>query len=417
MIEECHGSEGKRADQKRERFRKPLSKNLRVRQVRTMSNLRSTIQAGVPQTNSALFHAIRFSVGDPVALLRIDGTQTIAIVRDIEMERAKGQVPADQIACPADFTPEGGLSADREVATAQAAAECLRRNGVSEVVADRALPMSFAHVIQEAGIRVVCDLEMGVMERRQKSAEDVELLRQAQGVTEEAIRLACEMIGRSEAQADGVLHHDGAVLTSERVQAAVNVFLMGKGFSGPAFIVAGGPQGASCHHTGNGELRTGQPVIVDIFPTSQTTHFCGDCTRSVVHGEIPDEVTKMHAAVCEAKRNACDVLRPGVTGKEVHAATVETLERLGYHAGFPPEGAPASYCTMHHGTGHGIGLDVHEPPLLDATGIALVEGDALTVEPGLYRKDLGGVRVEDMVVVTADGHINLNQLPEGLDWR
>lgn len=382
-----------------------------------MSNSRSTIQAGVPQTNSALYHAVRFPVGDPVAFLSIGGAEKIAIVRDIEMDRAHGVVPADKIACPAEYTPEGGLSADREVATAQAAAECLRQNGVSEVVADRALPMSFAHVIREAGISVVCDLNMGVMERRQKSDEDVELLRQAQAVTEEAIQLACQTIARAEADVDGVLQHDGSALTSERVQAMVNVFLMEKGFSGPTYIVAGGPQGASCHHTGDGPLRTGQPVLVDIFPTSQATHFCGDCTRTVVHGEIPDEIVKMHAAVCEAKKNACDVIRVGVTGADVHAATVETIERLGFNTGFPPEGAPKSYCTMHHGTGHGIGLDVHEPPLLDATGIALVEGDALTVEPGLYRKDMGGVRVEDMVIVTKDGHINLNRLPEGLDWR
>lgn len=382
-----------------------------------MSNPKSTIQAGVPQTNTALFHAIRFSVGDPVALLSIDGARKIAIVRDIELERARTHISADEIACPADFAPENGLSADREVATAQAAAECLRRNGVREVAADRSLPLSFAHVIEEAGVRVVCDLEMGVMERRRKSEEDVEQLRQAQAVTEDAIQLACELIARADAQPDGVLHHDGSPLTSERVQAGVNIFLMEKGFSGPTFIVSGGPQGACAHNTGSGPLRTGQPVIVDIFPTSQATHFCGDCTRTVVHGEIPDEIKKMHAAVCEAKANACAVLRPGVAGKDVHAATTETLKRLGFNIGFRPEGAPDSFCTMHHGTGHGIGMDVHEPPLLDATGIELVEGDALTVEPGLYRKDLGGVRVEDMVVVTAEGHINLNRLPEGLDWR
>ena len=175
-------------------------------------------------------------------------------------------------------------------------------------------------------------------------------------------------------------------------------------------------QGASCHHHGDGELHTGQPVIVDIFPTSQETHYCGDCTRTVVHGEIPPEIAAMHAAVRAAKAAGCAAIRPGVTGAEVHAATTKELLDRGFHTGFPPEDAPLSFTTMHHGTGHGIGLEVHEPPLLDATGIPLLEGDALTVEPGLYRKDLGGVRVEDMVVVTADGIENLNHLPEGLDW-
>ena len=125
----------------------------------------------------------------------------------------------------------------------------------------------------------------------------------------------------------------------------------------------------------------------------------------------------MHAAVCAAKEAACSVIRPGVRGSVVHAATAKALTSRGFNNGFPPEGAPLSFCTMPHGTGHGIGLDVHEPPLLDGKGGELLEGDALTVEPGLYRKDLGGVRVEDMVIVTADGFINLNQLPEGLEWK
>lgn len=377
----------------------------------------STIRAGVPQHNSALFHVTQFSVGDPMVFLELESEGTVCIVRDVELDRALKAVRADHIGVPADYKPAGGLSADREVATAQAAAECLRRAGINAVTADRTLPFSFAHVLKEAGIEVVCDLEFGVMERRRKTAEEIERLRQSQAVTEEAMAMACQMIARADVDASGVLEVEGEPLTSERVHAAINIFLMQKGFTGPKYIVSGGSQGASCHHHGDGELRTGQPVIVDIFPTSQETHYCGDCTRTVVHGEIPEEIERMHEAVRAAKAAGCAAIRPGVTGAEVHAATTQVLIDRGYHTGFPPEGAPDSFCTMHHGTGHGIGLDVHEPPLLDATGIELVKGDALTVEPGLYRKDLGGVRVEDMVVVTDDGIENLNRLPEGLDWR
>ena len=382
-----------------------------------MSPTRSTIRAGIPQHNSALFHVTQFSVGDPVVFLEIAGEGTSCIVRDVELDRALDAVKADRIVVPADFTPEGGLSSDREVATAQAAAECLRRSGVSAVTGDRTLPLSFAHVLREAGIEVTCDLDFGVRERRQKSAEEIEKLRQSQAVTEEAILLACRMIARAEARESGVLFRDGAPLTSERVHAAINVFLMERGFSGPKYIVSGGSQGASCHHHGDGELHTGQPVIVDIFPTSQETHYCGDCTRTVVHGEIPPEIASMHEAVRAAKAAGCAAIRPGVTGAAVHAATVKELTDRGFHTGFPPDGAPDSFCTMHHGTGHGIGLEVHEPPLLDPAGVELLEGDALTVEPGLYRKDLGGVRVEDLVVVTANGIENLNRLPEGLEWK
>ncbi len=110
-------------------------------------------------------------------------------------------------------------------------------------------------------------------------------------------------------------------------------------------------------------------------------------------------------------------IRPGVTGEEVHLATTSAVLAAGYSVGLPDEDAANSYCALTHGTGHGVGLDVHEPPLLDLKGPPLVLGDAVTVEPGLYRADIGGVRVEDIVIVTGDGCETLNRLAEGLDWR
>lgn len=376
---------------------------------------KATIQAGVPQSNSALFWKIQFSVGDPVAYITLP-TKTVCIVRDVELDRAREAVEADEISVPADYTPDGGLSADREVATAQAAAECLQRNGVTTVTADRTLPLSFAQVIGDAGITVGCDLAMGVLERRQKSAAEIDKLRHAQNITEDAIRLACEMIARADTNADGTLVSGGGILTSERVRAAVNIFLMQHGFSGPQWIIAGGAHGASCHHIGTGPLHTGQPVIVDIFPTDQKTHYCGDCTRTVVHGEIPDEIARMHATVRQAKTNAIAAVRAGATGKDVHAATTKTIIGNGFAVVAPGDNSPETGPALTHGTGHGIGLDVHEPPLLDPKGVGLLAGDVLTVEPGLYKVGLGGVRVEDMVVVTETGCENLNRLPEGLDW-
>jgi Xaa-Pro aminopeptidase len=210
---------------------------------------------------------------------------------------------------------------------------------------------------------------------------------------------------------------DGAPLTAERVREAIDIFLLGKGYTNPPSIVAGGPEGGDCHNIGTGDLRTGQPVIIDIFPKCRETLYNGDCTRTVVHGEIPEEIAKMHAIVVEAKAAAIAAVRPGVTGEQVHAATAKVITACGYPMGLPPDDAPDSYCGMVHGTGHGVGLDVHEPPLLDKGGPALVVGDILTVEPGLYSKVIGGVRVEDMVVVTETGCDNFDARPEGLDWK
>tara|TARA_R110000782_G_scaffold20398_5_gene55126 strand:- start:27046 stop:28212 length:1167 start_codon:yes stop_codon:yes gene_type:complete len=381
----------------------------------------AVVMAGIPATNLALYHRVRFMVGDPAALAEVpapDGSWTrVFIVRDIEMERAKRTAVADQIRCPADFEPEGGLSGDRETATAQALAECLFRAGVTETDADRTLPYIYAHHIAERGIRVHYDANLGVAARRSKDETEIRYLREAQAFTERVMRMACETIANATADKQGVLHHEGAVLTSDRVRAMIDVFCLENGAANEhGSIVASGRIGADCHHRGEGPLRTGEPIIVDIFPMIRATHYNGDCTRTVVHGEVPPGVAAMHAAVIEAKDAAEAAAHPGATGEEVHLATIGVIERHGFAVGLPPPDADPSFTSMVHGTGHGIGLEVHEPPLLDRKGPTLVQGDVLTIEPGLYSKAIGGVRVEDMVLVTADGCENFNALPTGLTW-
>lgn len=370
---------------------------------------------GIPATNSALYHAIRFNVGDPVALMNFNGASTL-ILRDIEMHRAEQHARADHVACPANYEPESGLSGDRETATAQAAAEFLHRNGVQSVTADRTLPLIYAELIRQRGIEVVCDQDMGVAQRRAKDTTEVQWLREAQSVTEDAIRMACEMIGRATAAADGILQVGGTTLTSERVRSEIDIYLMKLGYVTVPSIVACGPDGADCHNLGTGPLRTGQPIIVDIFPCNRATGYNGDCTRTVVHGEISDELKKMHAAVVNAKQAGENATKAGVTGEDVHQAVIARIVAHGYKTGIPADSEPDEYCAMVHGTGHGIGLDVHEAPLLDFKGPQLVVGDALTIEPGLYCKAIGGIRVEDMVIVTENGIEKMNKLPEELQW-
>lgn len=382
-----------------------------------MSKAHATVMAGIPQTNLALFHKIRFSVGDPCAFIETDDGMRVLIIRDIEMERAKKHARADKVFCPADFEPEEGLDGDRETATAQALAECLMRGGIESVTADRSLPLIYAFMMQSAGIELECDIDLGVAERRSKDEQELGHLRAAQSTTEEVMREVCEMIFASEADAAGTLMHQGEALTSERVISMIDVAFLKRGATTPhGSIVACGPIGADCHHRGAGALKTGQPIILDMFPHIRATGYNGDCTRTIVHGVIPEEVAKMHSAVLEAKQAAERVCKAGVTGEDVHRAVIDVIKSHGYNAGLPGEDAPDSFCSMVHGTGHGIGLEVHEPPLLDLKGPELVVGDVLTIEPGLYCKAIGGIRIEDMVAVTADGCENFNSLPMGLQW-
>ena len=265
---------------------------------------------------------------------------------------------------------------------------------------------------------------MGVLERRRKSAEEIGFLREAQAATEGAVEMACGLIARASARADGVLEDAGGVLTAERVRGMIGVRLMEGGYQAPPSIVACGPMGGDCHEHGRGELRTGEPVIVDVFPQSLTSMYQGDCTRTVVHGTVTPELMRMHAAVVEAKAAATRVLRAGVFAGDVHTATIVSLRARGFERALPGADAPPTFVSLQHGTGHGLGLDGHEPPLLDGeagTGAVLMDGEVVTVEPGLYSVASGGVRVEDALLVTGAGHENLGRahprLHEGLDWR
>jgi Xaa-Pro aminopeptidase len=386
-----------------------------------IGNDEAIVMAGVPASNMLLFHRIRFRVGDPVALMEWgagSGTRKrTLILRDIEMDRARAHARADTFACPRDFEPAGGLSGDRETATAQALAECLTRAGARKAVSDRTLPAIFAHHLVKAGIALRCEPSLFIADRRAKDEEELATMRASQAMTERAIELACRLVARATADVGGTLMHAGEALTSERLRGEIDAFLARAGFENPRSIVAGGPQGGDCHHDGTGPLRTGEPVIIDVFPRSKASGYWGDSTRCVVHGEVPPEVARMHATVVRAKAAAIAAVRTGVTGEAVHAATRAVIEAAGFGMGLPPAGAPPAWCGMVHGTGHGLGLDVHEPPLLDRGGPELLTGDVITIEPGLYSHAIGGIRIEDAVTVTPEGAVNLGTgLSEGLDW-
>ena len=373
--------------------------------------------AGAPSHNLTLYHQIRFQCGDPAALVIFpDARGKTLIIRDIEADRARSQTDARRVLTPAELAPEGGLSPERETATAQALAELLVREDAGLVIADRTFPLIYAEALRARGIAIEFDPEMGVRERRAKDEREIEWLREAQRATERAMEMACTTIAQASAGADGVLRHEGAELTSDRVRTMIDVMLLQLGYSNGLCIVACGSEGGDCHNRGEGVIRTGEPVIVDIFPQNRVTLYNGDCTRTVVHGEIPEDIERAHRAVTRAKAAAIATTKAGQCADRVHKATVASLEGDGYRMCAPSEVTDNQEFAMVHGTGHGIGLEVHEQPLVDHGGPELVSGDALTIEPGLYARARGGVRVEDMVIVTPDGCENLNTLHEGLCW-
>lgn len=378
---------------------------------------------GAPTTHFTVYHRAGFLCGDPVAFVSApgaDGRETSALIlRDIELDRARKIAKVDACFCPRDLVPIAQLSGDRATATAQAAATWLHARGVRTVSGDPSLPLVAAEACRMLGITVELDPDLGVLQRRVKSDVEIGHLRQAQAFTEDTLRMAAQLILKAQADKDGTLIHEGSPLTAERVRGEIAVYCAMHGYSDSGgAIVAQGGHAADCHDHGAGPLKTGLPVILDIFPRNQTTLYCGDCTRTVCHGEAPPLAAHMLTAVRAAKRAAEAALRPGATGKSVHAATVAAMEAHGYsHGALPPEGDPRrqTAITLPHGTGHGIGLDIHEPILLDAGGGKILADEVFTVEPGLYGFPVGGVRIEDMVVARENGAENLNRLGDSLD--
>jgi Xaa-Pro aminopeptidase len=371
------------------------------------------IMAGRADSNASLLRRLGVALGDPAAWIKLDDRK-IALVRDLEMDRVRAASNADKVTCPANHAPPSGLSVDRETATAEAATQIFRAAKVEVVTTDRTLPFIFAWHLQQAEIIVKYDDDYGVIDRRSKTEYEIQCLRTAQSKTETVMRKVLQRIAGADVDNDGQLVHSGEILTSESIKqfAAIECLKLGCNLLHGA-IVASAPQVADCHHAGTGQLRTQTPIIVDLFPRDDATRYWGDCTRTVVHGKVPEAVARMHAAVVEAKQAAVDMLVAGNTADAVHKAADQKLMDHGFKLS---RGTLTDEPSIQHGTGHGIGLELHEPILLDNGGGELLAGEVFTVEPGLYGRKSGGVRIEDMLVVTDSQPLSLNSLPDGLDW-
>ncbi|WP_442506539.1 M24 family metallopeptidase [Novipirellula sp. SH528] len=375
--------------------------------------MNASILAGFADKNASLFRRLQVPLGDPAAWIDLGG-HTIALVRDLEMDRVRKRSGADHVTCPGEHEPPLGLNADRETATAQALVQVLRSKRVERVTADRSLPFIFAWHLQQAEIELLYDEDLGVLDRRVKSDQEIEYLRNAQSVTEEVMRMMCERIANASVNAQGQLCHGSEVQTSESIRRLAGLEFMKRGFSmGHGAIVASAPEVADCHHSGTGPLLTEQPIIVDLYPRDETTYYNGDCTRTVVNGQVSEIVAAMHNAVVLARVTSAKLLVAGNSASDVNQAAEDVLKQHGYKLS---RGKITDEASIQHGLGHGIGLDVHEPILLDHGGGELLEGEVFTIEPGLYGRKVGGVRVEDMLLVTEGQPECLNQLPYGLDW-
>ena len=275
--------------------------------------------------------------------------------------------------------------------------------GTVEVPAD--FPALHYQGLLESGLEV--SVVEGAMfpARTLKTDAEARAIRKGNAASAAGIRAAEAVLRRSKISG-GKLYFEGAVLSSERLRQIIDRTCLERGAVARHTIVAGGRQACDPHESGHGPLRPGELIIIDVFPRLQDSGYHGDLTRTFLKGRASEAQRALVAAVREAQKSALGRLKPGVTGGGVHAAAAAVFRRRG----FLTERREAGFAGFIHSTGHGLGLDVHEPPRLGPGAGKLRRGEVVTVEPGLYYPELGGCRIEDVVRLVPGGCEKLSNL-------
>ena len=358
------------------------------------------------------YYATRFDLERGV-YFRSDREEVLVASR-MEAERASATT---QVAQVLDAFENGyPFTADTYVNWATVAANLLESRGVTEARASPRLHAGYLRELEARGIKLQIQKDLFVAERRHKSQEEANAIHSAQRAAEAACVEVIGILGTADIR-DGKLWSDGRPLTSEHLMAEAQFALAEIGYAPGDLIIAGSPGSAMGHYNGEGQINANAPVVIDIFPRGKRSRYCGDLTRTVVVGEVSEQVTKMHAAVFEALEAAAATVRAGVDAREVQRAAARVLVERGYGTITPGFEGNQQGPIMNHSLGHGVGLEVHEAPTVGDVEFVLEEGDVITLEPGLYLKDLGGIRVEDTGMVTRDGFRNFTSISRSLDPR
>ncbi len=352
-----------------------------------------------------------FDAPDPFVTL-YDGTVRLLFARSLEYGRALREARAASVERGSDYDYEAHIEAHGPYeGWSHTLADFLGAYDVESVATPPRFPLGTADGLRKRGVAVQPDDEGIVTEiRAHKTDEEIAHIKETQQANEAAMRRA-ETLLREATVEDGRLHHEGDPLTSERVKEGIEVTLLRHGCALDETIVACGENAADPHDRGSGPLEAGEPIIVDIFPRHKSTRYHADMTRTFCRGEPSETVREWYDLTAEAKQAALDTLAPGVTGEAVHAAVCDVYEDAGLAT---MRADPTTETGFIHSTGHGVGLEVHELPRVSENAGELEPGHIVTIEPGLYDPDVGGVRIEDIVVVTEDGYENLTGYEESL---
>jgi Xaa-Pro aminopeptidase len=359
-------------------------------------------------TDPDMLYATKFWAPDPFIFLEQNGKRAL-VLSDLEIDRGRKQADADEFVMFSKLEREVQGKSRKTPPYEKVLVHFLRKRGVRSAIVPANFPLGYAEELAANKIRVRATNGFFWPEREAKSEKEIELIGRALRITEKGLKRAIEILKASKPGAGKRLRWSGKTLTSEMLRAEIDSTILRAGGIPSGTIVAGGDQGCDPHERGFGPLCADSLIILDVFPRDAKTGYFGDMTRTVLRGRASDAQRKLWETVKAGQALALKKIKAGVDGMTIHKAIQEFFAKRGY----PTEVRKGRQVGFFHGTGHGLGLEIHEHPRLQK--VVLKDRQVLTVEPGLYYPGLGGARQEDVVLVTRTGCKILSRFPKQLD--
>jgi Xaa-Pro aminopeptidase len=355
-------------------------------------------------------HEVPLSIPDAFLFVERDGRR-VAVLTGFEIQRISEADPGIEALAPEHFGLDELLSAGTPPVEAmlEVYTRTCRELGIADAAVPPRFPVELADHLRANGVTIRVERELFENRRRSKNATELAGLRRAQRACEAALDVAREMLRN--ATVNGTLVLDGEPLTSERIKLEIERVFSEHGAAADEMIVSHGVQTAIGHDMGSGAILPNEPITFDLFPRDRETGIYSDMTRTYVVGTPSDELLEYHRLCKEALERTTAAAKPGVNGRALMQIACDLFAEHGYPTQLTKKPGEVLDSGFFHGLGHGVGLEVHERPRLSVVGDDLVPGDVITLEPGLYRAGYGGVRLEDILVVTEDGVEVVTQYP------
>jgi len=359
------------------------------------------------ESNADLFYKTRFFVPDPCIYIENKGKR-ILVLSDLEIDRGREEAKVDTVLSYSEYINKLPLNKRKKVSFTEIVDLIFMEQKIKSVSVPGRFPLKYADGLRKLGYKITAKKSDPFFEGRlKKNKDEVRSLKDSLRKTADAMKVAVTIISLSKIK-NNKLYYKNKLLTSEIVKGEINSSLSRWGYSATHTIVASGVQGSMPHHSGTGPIVASTPIVIDIFPRSQQTGYFGDMTRTVIKGAPSSEVKKMYKVVLEGQKIGLSKIKHGVKSADVHKAIVDYFDRSGFKTG-NFEGKQQGFI---HSTGHGLGLEIHEPPRVGMGDEILQSGNVVTVEPGLYYEKLGGIRIEDVVLVRKNGCEILSKFPK-----